>query len=253
MKIIKITIAALLVLAAVALAGIGRPEAADGASENTRQGITVTGTGEVRSAPNRADLSFSIHSEGTTAAAALAANSAELRRLIAALKGAGVESSSLRTEHLGVSPRYDDGKVGTNGYSADSYLTVTDQGLERAGRLIDVGVSAGADSASGPALSIEDRDSQYRQALKLAVDDARAKAETLGAGREAADRAGNRRGHGSGDRGVRNQLAACLGRGRNAASPVATGASCSGSVQLSAVGRRRRRHAYDTPKKAAAA
>ena len=181
MKIIKITIAALLVLAAAALAGIGRPEAAGGASENTREGITVTGTGEVRSAPNRADLSFSIHSEGTTAAAALAANSAELRRLIAALKGAGVESSSLRTEHLGVSPRYDDGKVGTNGYSADAYLTVTDQGLERAGRLIDVGVSAGADSVSGPALSIEDRDAQYRQALKLAVDDARAKAETLAA------------------------------------------------------------------------
>lgn len=179
MKIIKITIAALLVLAAAALAGIGRPEVAGGASEDTPQGITVTGTGEVRSAPDRADLTFSVHSDGTTAAAALAANAAELRRLIAALKGAGVEPSSLKTEHLGVSPRYDDGKVETNGYSADAYLIVADQGLERAGRLIDVGVSAGADSVSGPSLSIEDREAQYRQALKLAVDDARAKAETL--------------------------------------------------------------------------
>jgi uncharacterized protein len=179
MKIIKITIAALLVLAAAALAGVGRPEAADSASDDARPGITVTGTGEVRSAPDRADLTFSVHSDGTTAAATLAANSAELRRLIAALKGAGVESSNLRTEHLGVSPRYNDGKVGTNGYSAEAYLTVTDQGLERAGRLIDVGVSAGADAVSGPALSIEDRDAQYRQALKLAVEDARAKAESL--------------------------------------------------------------------------
>lgn len=181
MKIIKITIAAGLVLAAAAIAGIGRPEPAGGAGEGARSGITVTGTGEVRSVPDRADLTFSVHSDGTTAAAALAANSADLRRLTAALKGAGVESSDLRTEHLGVSPRYDDGDVGTNGYSADAYLNVTDQGLERAGRLIDVGVSAGADSVSGPALSIEDREAQYRQALKLAVDDARAKAETLAA------------------------------------------------------------------------
>ena len=179
MEIIKITIAAGLVLAAAALAGIGRPEPAGGAGEGARPGITVTGTGEVRSVPDRADLTFSVQSDGTTAAAALAANSADLRRLTAALKGAGVESSDLRTEHLGVSPRYDDGDVVTNGYSADAYLNVTDQGLERAGRLIDVGVSAGADSVSGPALSIEDRESQYRQALKLAVDDARAKAETL--------------------------------------------------------------------------
>lgn len=179
MKIVKITTAALLVLAAAALAGVGRPEGAGGASEDARPGITVTGTGEVRIAPNRADLTFSVHSDGATAAAALAANSAELRRLIAALKRAGVESSNLKTEHLGVSPRYDDGKVGTNGYSADAYVTVADQGLERAGRLIDVGVSAGADSVSGPALSIDDRETQYRQALKLAVDNARAKAETL--------------------------------------------------------------------------
>jgi uncharacterized protein YggE len=179
MKIIKITIAAGLVLAAAALAGIGRPEPAGGASEDTRPGITVTGTGEVRSVPDRADLAFSVHSDGPTAAAALAANSADLRRLTAALKSAGVEPSDLRTEHLGIAPRYDDGNVGANGYSADAYLTVSDQGLERAGRLIDVGVSAGADSVSGPALSLAGREAQYRQALKLAVDDAKAKAETL--------------------------------------------------------------------------
>lgn len=179
MKIIKITITAGLVLAAAALAGIGRPELAGGASEYARPGITVMGTGEVRSVPDRADLTFSVHSDGTTAAAALAANSADLRRVTAALQGAGVEPSDLKTEYLGVSPRYDDGDAGTNGYSADAYLIVTDQGLERAGRVIDVGVSAGADSVSGPALSIEAREAQYRQALQLAVDDGRAKAETL--------------------------------------------------------------------------
>jgi uncharacterized protein len=181
MKIIQITAAALLVLAVAALAGVGRPEAAGGESDDAREGITVTGTAEVRSTPNRADLSFSVHAEGSTAAEALAAGSAELRRLIDALKGAGVDQKQLKTEYLGVNPRYDDGKTPSNGYTADASLSVMGQSLERASRLIDLGVSAGADSVSGPSLSVADRDAQYRRALERAFDDARAKAEALAA------------------------------------------------------------------------
>jgi uncharacterized protein YggE len=182
MKIIKITIAALLVLAVAALAGVGRPEAAGGASEDTRQGITVTGSGDIGATPDRADLSFGVQSEGSTAARALAANSADMRRLIDALKAAGVEAKDLKTEHLDVSPRYDvDKVVESRGYSANSSLTVRNQPLERAAGLSDIAVKAGADTVSGPSLSIADREAQYRRALERAFADARAKAETLAA------------------------------------------------------------------------
>jgi uncharacterized protein len=181
MKIIQITGAALLVLAVGALAGVGRLEAAGGASDEAQEGITVTGTGELRSTPNRANLSFSVHAEGSTAAGALAAGNAKLRRLIDALKGAGVDQEQLKTEYLGVNPRYDGGKTPSNGYTADASVSVTGQSLERASRLVDLGMSAGADSVSGPSLSIADRDAQYRRALERAFDDARAKAEALAA------------------------------------------------------------------------
>jgi Protein of unknown function (DUF541) len=166
MKIIQITGAALLVLAVGALAGVGRLEAAGGASDDAQEGITVTGTGELRSTPNRANLSFSVHAEGSTAAGALAAGNAKLRRLIDALKGAGVDQEQLKTEYLGVNPRYDGGKTPSNGYTADASVSVTGQSLERASRLVDLGMSAGADSVSGPSLSIADRDAQYRRALE---------------------------------------------------------------------------------------
>lgn len=179
MKIIKITIAALLLFAVAALVGVGRPEPAGGASDDPREGITVTGVGEVRSTPDRADLSFGVHAEGSTAAAALSANNAKLRRLIAALEEAGVDPKHLKSEYLSVSPRYDDSKGTPSGYSADASLTVTEQSLERASRLIDLGVSAGADSVSGPSLSIADRDAQYRRALERAFADARTKAYAL--------------------------------------------------------------------------
>ncbi|HZB35392.1 MAG TPA: SIMPL domain-containing protein [Gaiellaceae bacterium] len=182
MKIIKITIAALLVLAVAALAGVGRPEAAGGASEDSNEGITVTGSGDMNATPDRADLSFSVQSEGSTAAQALATNSADSQRLIDALKAAGVQAKDLKTEHLDVSPRYDVDKVTElRGYSASSSVSVRSQPLDRAARLSDVAVRAGADSVSGPSLSVADRDARYRRALERAFDDARAKAEGLAA------------------------------------------------------------------------
>jgi uncharacterized protein len=182
MKIIKIMVAALLVLAVAALSGIGRPEAAGGASDDPRNGITVTGTGDVRATPDRADLSFGVQSNAATAAKALAANSAEVRRLIEALKTAGVAAKDLKTEHFDVSPRYDVGKVETpRGYSASASVTVSNQPLDRAARLSDIAVASGADNVSGPSLSVADRDAEYRRALEQAFADARTKAETLAA------------------------------------------------------------------------
>lgn len=180
MKTIRIAIAALLVLAVAALAGVGRPEAAGGASDNLQAGITVTGTGDARQTPDRASLLFGVQTEGETGAKALAANSAALRGLIAALKAAGVDAKDLKTEHLDVSPRYDVEKVTeSRGYSASSTLTVSDQPLDRASRLSDIAVNAGADTVSGPSLSVADRDAEYRRALQSAFEDARKKAEAL--------------------------------------------------------------------------
>jgi uncharacterized protein len=182
MKIIKIAVAALLVLAIAALAGVGRPEAAGGASDDPRSGITVSGTGDFRATPDRADLSFGVQSNGSTAAKALAANSAEVRRLIEALKNAGVAAKDLKTEHFDVSPRFDVDKVETpRGYSASASVTVSNQPLDRAARLSGIAVASGADNVSGPSLSVADRDAQYRRALERAFDDARSKADTLAA------------------------------------------------------------------------
>lgn len=180
MKTIRIAIAALLVLAVAALAGVGRPEAADSANDVPQAGITVTGTGEVRQTPDRASLTFGVQTEGESAKAALAANSADMRRLIAALKAAGVDAKDLKTEHLDVSPRYDVDKVPeSRGYSANSMLTVSDQPLDRASRLGDIAVGAGADTVSGPSLGLGDRKAEYRKALKRAFEDARANADAL--------------------------------------------------------------------------
>jgi uncharacterized protein len=178
MKIIRIAAIAALVLAAAAIAGVGRPESAGGASAQTG-GITVTGVGTVKSVPDEAQISVGVRTEGATANETLAENSSRMERLIAALKAAGVSKKDIRTEDVSIWPRYDsEGKPG-DGYTARNSVTATIRDLGKAGAVIDAATRSGANEVSGPMLSSSAREQLEAKALQAAVRSARAKAEAL--------------------------------------------------------------------------
>jgi uncharacterized protein len=174
MKTIGIAIAALLVLASVALAGIGRPEAA-GASETPASGITVTGTGEVPAVPDEAEFSLGVSTKGTNARAALAANSAQTQKLLDALRSAGVAGADVKTQDVSVGRDYD----ADGGYTARNAVSVRIRELDRAGAVLDAASRAGANEVYGPALGRSDRTAFEAKALKEAVANARERAEAL--------------------------------------------------------------------------
>ena len=179
MKTIRIAAAALLVLAAAALAGIGRPEAAGGASDDPREGITVTGVGHVDAVPDEAELSLGITTNGQTAREALSANSAGMQRLIAALKAAGVAQRDIKTQNVSVGPHYDGGVDKTDGYTATNSVSVRIPQIDRAGAVLQAASNAGANQVYGPALTREDREGLEQKALENAVANARKRADTL--------------------------------------------------------------------------
>jgi uncharacterized protein len=164
-----------LVFAAVA-AVVTLPDRASSAASEGSGGITVQGIGTVTSVPDRAQLSFGVESQGDTARAALAANGAEMRRVLAALKAAGAKD--VETQYVSVSPRYGD-EMSVVGYVATNSVSATVEQIAGAGVVIDAAVEAGANQVSGPSLSLEDQDALYRDALEAAVADARDRAEAL--------------------------------------------------------------------------
>ena len=173
MKRIVLSAAVLLVLAAVAGAlTLG----ADAAASDPAGTLSVQGTAVVTAAPNRAQLSFGVETQAATARGAISANAGEMRRVIAALKAAG--ASDIRTQSVWLSSRYGDNGTVT-GYVAQNNVSATVRELARAGALIDAAVEAGANQVSGPSLASSDEAALYRQALKAAVADARARAEAL--------------------------------------------------------------------------
>ena len=178
----RMAVLVLVALLAAALAGVGRPEAARGLDgEESERGITVTGAGLVTAVPDRADFSFGAQSSGRTATQALAAKAAEIRRVIAALREQGVAAADIQTQQVSIYPRTSDDGQTILGYVAENTVTAKLRDLGRAAAVIDAAVAAGANQVFGPELVRSDRSELYRSALRAAIADARAKAQTLAA------------------------------------------------------------------------
>ena len=165
-----------------AFVGVGIPQGAHAVTaEETSRYITVSGTGAVVVIPDRVALSFGVNTRGDTAVAALTANSASMRKLIAALKAAGIAAKDIQTTQLSVSPEYDDEERNILGYEASNGVSVNVRNVELAGALIDAAVKAGANEVDGPTLYRSNGEDLARQALRDAVADARKNAEAIAA------------------------------------------------------------------------
>ena len=165
-------------LAASLFAGVGAPMLAHG--DDPKPGtVTANGVGSVAAIPDTATLAFGVTTEAKTAAAALSENSEIAARVIAAIKRAGVAAKDVQTQYVSLSPRYTDRGDDIIGYTANNTVSATVRNLQSVGAVIDAAVAAGANNVSGPSLSRDDTDALYREALKLAVADARTKAEAL--------------------------------------------------------------------------
>jgi uncharacterized protein len=152
----------------------------------TGPGITVVGTGSAKAVPDVTEWSFGVRSEADSASAAMSENAAATRRVIDALRAAGVDRDDLRTEQVSLYPRMsEDGHIeggqGVLGYTASNTVHVTVKGVDRAGAIVDAAVEAGANEVYGPSLRVSESDEEYAEAVDAAFDDARAKAEAIAA------------------------------------------------------------------------
>ena len=180
MKLVAAAALAAVALVTIALSGVGRPDAARGeaAPDPRRDVVTVNGTGKVESVPDRAEASFGVVTRAETAEQAVNDNAERMRRVIDALRDAGVADKDIRTQELALMPHYDKDAQAITGYEA-SNTVVASSPLDKLGAALDAAVAAGANRSYGLTLARSDRDDLYRKALASALDDARAKAEAL--------------------------------------------------------------------------
>lgn len=146
--------------------------------------ITVNGEASVSKAPDMATISVGVTSVGENAGSALKLNSAEMEKVIARLKELGVAEGDMQTSGLSVNPNWSNsysssGTQKIDGFTAMNYLTVGIRDLDKLGATLDQVVTDGANTLNGVTFALVDPRPALDEARKLAVADARARAELL--------------------------------------------------------------------------
>lgn len=165
---------------AVVVVGGATSAAADATATATGpRSITALGSGAALATPNRAAFSFGVATQARSAAAALNGGGAEMRKVIDALKRAGVAARDIQTSSVSLSPRYSPNGEDIAGFTSSNTVNATIRNVSRSGAVIDAAVGAGANQVYGPSFTRSDEAVLYRRALAAAVANARGKAQTL--------------------------------------------------------------------------
>ena len=143
--------------------------------------MTVTGNGEVVAKPDYVQIQIEVRTEGKDVSAAQQENAAIMNRVIASLVALNIPREAIQTTAYIISPNYDyiEGRQVFRGYEVQNAITVKIMDISQAGIVIDTAVLNGANQVSEIQFKIEDSAVYYRQALRLALVDAHAKAVTM--------------------------------------------------------------------------
>ncbi len=143
--------------------------------------IRVNGTGEVPVRADTAVISLGVSARDKDVLKAQQAVNGSVAKIRQALLGRGVEEEDISTEFIHIYAVYDyrDGQEQLTAYNASSTLAIRVTDMESVGVLIDVCFAAGANTLNGISFSASDTEQAKADAMRMAVADAKRKAEIL--------------------------------------------------------------------------
>ena len=142
--------------------------------------ISVTGEAQVSAPPDLAELDAGVASDGKTAREAAEANNAAMSKVLAALKGAGLEDKDYQTSRLSLQPQYAPNRPGPSpivGYRASNRVSIKLHDVAKVASVIDTLVTAGANDVGNINFTVTQASKLLDDAREKAIADARRKAE----------------------------------------------------------------------------
>ena len=142
--------------------------------------LNLSAYGEMHVAPDMASISLGVNTEAPTASAAMQANAAQMGRIMAALKKAGIADKDVQTSNLNLAAQYDyvqNQPPRLRGYQATNQVTIVVRDLARLGAAVDATVAAGANQVNGISFGLSDPTVAENAAREAAVKALTAKAE----------------------------------------------------------------------------
>lgn len=161
-----------------------------GGGAATPSTISFSGDAEVFAAPDIATVNITVREEGKDVKTAQDKATAKEKAVLDFLAGENIDKKDIKTESYNSYPKYDYGTPCYGmycpdrtpkiiGYEVSEYISVKVRDLDKAGTLVQGIGTLGVAEFNGPTFSIENEDELKAEARKMAIDEAKAKAESL--------------------------------------------------------------------------
>ena len=159
------------------------PAGSAAVSAESKNTISVYGTGTVKVAPDIATVSIGVTTQDVSSKKAVNDNNTQMNDLMKSIKDLGIADKDITTNGFNIYPNYAyDSKTGeskVSGYQVSNTVTVKVRDLTKVSAVIDAAVAAGANVSNGVQFSVADPDKAYNDALALAVTNAKTKADVI--------------------------------------------------------------------------
>ena len=160
------------------------PTAAPAAAETQdERSMSVSGTGRVTVVPDIATINIGVRTEADAVTEALDGNTAQANEISQALQELGVAEEDIQTSNFNVYPsdRYNPmtGQVEGRYFVVENTVNVTVRELSSLGEVLTAVVDAGANNIYGISFNVDDREAAVAEARKLAIEDAKTKAQSI--------------------------------------------------------------------------
>ena len=143
--------------------------------------LSVTGNGTVLVESDLAIVTVGVQETSKDVLEAQSTVNEKIAAIKQALLDAGVEESEINTDSINIYANYDysDNTEVIVGYTARNSLSVRTTDMDNVGSLIDAAFVAGANTLDNVQFTVQDDTQAREQALTMAVEDARRKADVL--------------------------------------------------------------------------
>ncbi|MBR4382141.1 MAG: SIMPL domain-containing protein [Selenomonadaceae bacterium] len=139
--------------------------------------ISVSGEGFVEVTPDRAVISVGVVTRDKNSANVQAANAKAASSVINAIVALGIERKNISTGNFNFYPTRSGDRNSIDGYEATNSVTITVDDLNLVGKIIDAALSHGANQVNSLNFGLRNKKIHEDEAIKLAISDARRKAE----------------------------------------------------------------------------
>jgi uncharacterized protein YggE len=146
--------------------------------------VVTSGEGLLQAVPDRAWITITAESRAGNPRDAQRRNAEAMKPVIDKLRAAGIPAEAIRTIGYDLQQEWDyvNNQRVSRGYVARNTIDVRVDTIDRIGELLEMAVGSGATSVGGVRFDLQDRAKLEREALRLAVEDARARADAAAAG-----------------------------------------------------------------------